>query len=63
MATLTERIKSVSTWDSGAGIELDIVELADGRVLGISDEVVILYKNMEDLEMGDASVNRPSILL
>ena len=63
MATLTERIKSVSTWDSGAGIELDIVELADGRVLGISDEVVILYKSMEDLEMGDASVNRPSILL
>ncbi len=63
MTTLTERIKSVSTWDSGGGIELDIVELADGRVLGISDEAVILYESMDDLEAGDASANRPFITL
>lgn len=56
-------IKSVSTWNSGGGIELDLIELADGKVLGISDEVVILYASMEDLETGDASAKRPCIYL
>lgn len=63
MTALTERIKSISTWDSGGGIELDVVEMADGRVLAISDEAVILYENMGDLESGDASVNRQTIFL
>lgn len=59
----TDRIKSVATWDSGGGIEIDIIELNDGRVLGISDEAVILYENMEDLVSGDASAKRPCIFL
>lgn len=57
----TDRIKNVSTWDSGGGIELDLIEFVDGRVLCISDETVVLYKDMEDLEAGDASVKRPHI--
>lgn len=61
MKIKTDRIKNVSTWDSGGGIELELIELADGRVLCISDEVVVLYKDMEDLVAGDAAVIRPHI--
>lgn len=57
----TDRIKRVSTWDSGGGIELDLIELADGRILCISDEAVVLYKDTEDLEAGNASISRPHI--
>jgi hypothetical protein len=50
----TEYIKSISSWDSGGGIVIDIVELSDGRVLGITDEAVVLYPNMEALEEGES---------
>ncbi|WP_374090125.1 hypothetical protein [Methylomicrobium lacus] len=50
----TEYIRSVSSWDSGGGITVDIVELSDGRVLGITDESVVLYPNMEALESGES---------
>jgi hypothetical protein len=45
-------IKNVSAWNSGGGIELDVIELRGGRVLAISDEVV-LYSDMGDLETGE----------
>ncbi|MGZ4011068.1 MAG: hypothetical protein ACXVLF_08950 [Flavisolibacter sp.] len=50
----TEYIKSISSWDSGGGIVIDIVELKDGRVLGITDESVVLYPNMDALEEGES---------
>jgi hypothetical protein len=50
----TEYIKSISSWDSGGGIVIDIVELKDGRVLGITDESVVLYPSMEALESGES---------
>jgi len=50
----TEYIKSISSWDSGGGIVIDIVELKDGRVLGITDESVVLYPSMDTLEEGEA---------
>jgi hypothetical protein len=46
-------IKNVSAWNSGGGIELDVIELRGGRVLAISDEVVVLYSDMGDLETGE----------
>ena len=46
-------IKQISSWDSGGGIELDIVELADGKVLAISEEAVVLYDSLDDLESGE----------
>jgi len=58
-----EHVRNVSSWDSGGGVVLDLIELKDGRVLGISDEVVILYKNMEDLMTGAASALRPMLPL
>ncbi len=50
----TEHVKSVSSWDSGGGVVVDIVELKDGRVLGVTDESVVLYPSMEALEEGEA---------
>jgi|GEM_PF-5664217 len=43
-----EFIKSVSTWDSGVGISIGLLELQDGRVIGISEDVINLYKSMDD---------------
>ena len=60
---LTQRIRAVSTWESGGGIELDLIELANGRVLAISDESVVLYKDVDDLTAGNAEVSRPTINL
>jgi len=48
-----EYVRSVSSWDSGGGIVVDIVELADGRVLGITDESVVLYPNIDALQDGE----------
>lgn len=58
-----EYIKDVSTWDSGGGVSLDLIELKDGRVLAVSDEVVILYRDMEDLTTGDTAAERPVLHL
>ena len=58
-----EYIKETSSWESGGGISLDIVELKDGRILAISDKVVVPYNDMEDLIGGEPSETRPSIVL
>ena len=58
-----EHIERVSSWDSGGDVTLDLIELKDGRVLAISDEIVVLYKSMEDVMTGDASEERPSMFL
>ena len=55
MKVETDRIKGITTWDSGGGIELDLIELVDGRVLCVSDEAVVLYKDMDDLGATQAS--------
>jgi hypothetical protein len=36
-------IKDVQTWDSGGGVQVDLIELRNGRVIGITDNVVILH--------------------
>jgi hypothetical protein len=55
MEQKSEYVRSVSSWDSGGGIIVDIVELADGRVLGITDESVVLYPNLDALQDGEAN--------
>ena len=57
-----EYISETGTWDSGGGQVLDLLTLKDGRVLVISEESVVLYDSMEDLEEGDAR-QRPTIFL
>jgi len=55
-------VKRVSEWDTGGDVIVDIVELKDGQVLGITEDSVVLYESMEDLEIGELK-NRPEILL
>jgi hypothetical protein len=57
-----ENIAEISTWESGGGQVLDLLTLKDGRVLVISDESVVLYGSMEDMEGGEAK-ERPTIFL
>lgn len=57
-----ELVEDVSSWDSGGGIVLDLVTLKDGRVLAISDEAVILYRDIEDLQVNNPA-ERPTIHL
>lgn len=56
-------VKSVFTWDSGGGVEVDLIELNDGKILMISNEAVCIYKNMEDAESGNPIESKPFILL
>ncbi len=48
----TTFIKQTYTWSSGGGIDIDIVELHDGTVLGITEDSIVLYENIEQLEEG-----------
>jgi len=57
-----EHIADISTWDSGGGILLDVITLKDGRILAISEEVVILYSSLEELEADD-SIEKQAIFL
>ncbi len=57
-----EHIKEISTWNSGGGVMLDLITLKDGRVLVVSDDVVVLYENMEEVTDGEAK-DRPLIYL
>lgn len=41
---------------------VDIVELNDGTVLAINEELIRLYANMDDLVSGDPHQDRPTIL-
>ena len=47
---------------TGGGIVLDIIELKDGRGLAISDEVVVLYSDMDDLMQGETRTRVPLFL-
>lgn len=47
-------IDHVTTWDSGGGMELDLVTLKDGRILVISEDAVVLYENMGAVEESEA---------
>ena len=64
MASLegTNWISNISSWDSGGGMEIDIVELKDGRVIEVSEEAAVHYENIEDLEPGEAA-ERQTIFL
>lgn len=41
-------VRSVWTWDSGGGVELDVVELEGGMALVVGDETVTVYRSADD---------------
>ncbi len=46
-APLTSHVQSVTEEDTGGHCMVTFVTLADGRVLGINDECVVLYPSMD----------------
>lgn len=44
----TAHLRSVDTWDSGGGIELDVLALDDGAALVVGDETVVFYRSLDD---------------
>ncbi len=53
-------ITGLSQYEPNGPITIDFVHLWDGRVLGINNESVVLYKNMADFENAEVA-NRPII--
>ena len=59
-------LRNVDTWDSGGGVELDILELDDGTVLVVGDETVTFYPSLDEFwaeaEDGDEDHRTVTIL-
>ena len=49
---MTEHISKVETVNTGGNCMVDLIHLKDGRILGISDDVVALYRSIEQFEEG-----------
>lgn len=58
--------RTVDTWDSGGGVELDILELDDGAVLVVADDTVAFYRSPDEFwaetEDGDEDHRMVTIL-
>ena len=48
-----EYIKKVDSMNTGGGCIVDFVHLRDGRVIGINDESLVVYRSMEEYTDGD----------
>lgn len=60
----TKFIESVYPEDTGGGTIVDIIQLKDGRILGISEECVVLYPSMDAFYDGvDGVFDFPAISL
>ena len=46
--TDSAHVRSIDTWNSGGGVELDIIELDGGTTLVVADETVAVYASMEE---------------
>lgn len=59
-------LRNVETWDSGGGVELDILELEGGATLVVSDDTVAVYRSVGDfwaeVEDGDESHRTVTVL-
>ena len=64
--TNAAHLRNVDTWDSGGGVELDILELDDGTVLVVGDETVTFYHSLDEFwaeaEDGDEDHRTVTIL-
>ncbi len=46
--TAAAHVRKVDTWDSGGGVELDILELDDGTVLLVANDTVAFYRSLDE---------------
>ena len=49
-------IEDTETWDTGGNIQVDIVRLKNGKIIGISDDCVCLYDNEDQFWEDDPNV-------
>lgn len=54
-------IKKIETHQVGGGCTVDFIHLNDGRVVGINDESICLYDNMNRFYDGDGCIDVISI--
>lgn len=50
---MSQFVTRVCTENTGGGCMVDLLELVDGRVLGVSDDCVVLYPNAAAIHEGD----------
>ena len=59
-------IRSIGTWESGGGVELDDVELDGGTTLVVADETVAVHPSVDEFwaetEDGDESHRATTLL-
>lgn len=58
-------LRNVDTWNSGGGVEVDILELDDGTTLVVGDETVSFYRSLDDFwaETEDGDEGRRTVTL
>ena len=52
MTHVTTHVTNSYTYNSGGNVMLDVLELSNGKVVVISDEVVCIYPSKEYYESG-----------
>lgn len=57
-----EHISGMASADTGGGFVVDLLTLKDGRVVGISEDSIVLYDSLDDFENNEAR-KRPMIVL
>jgi len=55
-----EHISEMTSADTGGGFVIDLLTLKDGRVVGISEDSIVLYDNLDDFEKNEGR-ERPMI--
>lgn len=59
-------LRNVDTWNSGGGMELDIIQLDDGTAIVVGDETVTFYRSVDafwaEAEDGDEDHRTATIL-
>ena len=58
-------LRNVDTWNSGGGVEVDILEFDDGTTLVVGDETVSFYRSVDDFwaETEDGDDGRRTVTL
>jgi hypothetical protein len=57
-----DHIKRVFSENTGGNCSVDFVQLNDGRIVGINEECIVLYKSLDDFYNCETN-NRPIIEL
>lgn len=64
--TSLAHLRNLDTWNSGGGMDLDIIELDGGTTLVVGDETVAVYQAVDDFwaeaEDGDESHRTVTLL-